>query len=161
VMGNASPCAYGDSARADRTSWRSTRCREGEKLHQDGPSAGITMAVALTSALSKKPVRADLVFIGELTLTGRVLLGGGVRAKVLAAEPAGFSDVRLPRANLPEVPKETKLTIVGVEVLADVLRDAFRALALWEFVTSRAGFSPSHRYLRSVRARSPVQSAPD
>jgi len=48
-----------------------------------------------------------------------------VRAKVLAAERAGLSEVPLPRANLPEVPKGTKLTIVGVEVLADVLRDAF------------------------------------
>lgn len=92
---------------------------------KDGPSAGITTAVALASALSKKPVRADLAFTGELTLTGRVLPVGGVRAKVLAAERAGFSEVRLPRANLPEVPKETKLTIVAVESLADVLRDAF------------------------------------
>lgn len=92
---------------------------------KDGPSAGIALAVAMTSALSGKPVRPDVAFTGELTLGGRVTAVGGVRAKVLAAQRAGITRVVLPADNRMDLPEATSLVPVLVERLDEVMAAAF------------------------------------
>lgn len=97
---------------------------------KDGPSAGITMATALLSALTKIPVRADVAMTGEITLRGRVLPIGGLKEKILAAKTAGMRTVLVPEKNRPdveEVPGEIKsgLEILFVETMDDVIRHAF------------------------------------
>jgi ATP-dependent Lon protease len=99
-------------------------------IPKDGPSAGITMATSLVSALSGRKVRRDLAMTGELTLTGTVLPIGGVKEKVLGAVRAGIREVLLPaqnEADLEDLPEEVRkeLTIHLVETLDQVLEKAF------------------------------------
>ncbi len=96
---------------------------------KDGPSAGITMATAMLSAITGRPVRANLAMTGEITLRGRVLPIGGLKEKLLAAKTAGITKVLVPEKNRPDVEEidgEIKdgLTIVFVEAMQDVLREA-------------------------------------
>lgn len=93
---------------------------------KDGPSAGITMATALVSAITKVAVRADVAMTGEITLRGRVLPIGGLKEKILAAKNAGIKTVLVPGKNerdIAEISEEIKtgLSIVYVDTMADVL----------------------------------------
>jgi ATP-dependent Lon protease len=100
-----------------------------EFIRKDGPSAGVTMATSLASALIKVPVKRDLAMTGELTLRGRVMAIGGLKEKLLAAHRAGITTVVIPRENrkdLREVPRRVlKATrVVLVEHMDEVLREA-------------------------------------
>ena len=97
---------------------------------KDGPSAGITMATAMLSAITGTPVRADVAMTGEITLRGRVLPIGGLKEKLLAAKNAGVRTVCVPKKNekdVEEISGEIKkgLEIVYVETMEQVLRVAF------------------------------------
>lgn len=95
-------------------------------IHKDGPSGGITIAVALFSAFVERPVRRDAALTGEITLRGRVLPVGGLKEKLLAAHRAGVSQVILPARNkkdLQDIPKNIlrRLNLVFVDSMAEVL----------------------------------------
>ncbi len=100
-----------------------------EFIRKDGPSAGVTMATSLASALIRVPVKRDLAMTGEITLRGRVMPIGGVKEKLLAAHRSGITTVIIPKENrkdLREVPRRVlKATrIVLVEHMDEVLREA-------------------------------------
>jgi ATP-dependent Lon protease len=98
-------------------------------IPKDGPSAGITMATAIASALSKIPVRRDIAMTGEITLRGKVLPIGGLKEKLLAALRAGIKEAIIPKENekdLPEVPENirSQMKIHLVESMDQVLKVA-------------------------------------
>ena len=98
-------------------------------ISKDGPSAGITIATALVSALTKRPVRSDLAMTGEVTLLGSVLAIGGLKEKVLAAQQAGISRLIIPAENkkdLAEIPAKIRQRIhfIPVENMDQVIEAA-------------------------------------
>jgi ATP-dependent Lon protease len=100
-------------------------------IPKDGPSAGITMATAIASALTGIPVRKDVAMTGEITLRGRVLPIGGLKSKILAAHLSGAGMVIIPRKNekdLRDIPEEIRkqLKIVLVDSMEQVLETALR-----------------------------------
>ena len=106
-------------------------------IPKDGPSAGVTMSVALVSALARRPARHDLAMTGEITLSGRVLPIGGVKEKVLGAVRAGITTILLPKANeadLEDLPADVRkrLDVLTVEHLDEVLATALRGASLRE-----------------------------
>jgi ATP-dependent Lon protease len=96
-------------------------------IPKDGPSAGVTIATALASALTKRPVRGDIAMTGEITLSGRVLPVGGIKEKVLAARRVGIRELILPRQNEKNVTEDLteelrrELTIHYVHSVDEVL----------------------------------------
>ena len=96
-------------------------------IPKDGPSAGVTIATALASALTKRPVRGDIAMTGEITLSGRVLPVGGIKEKVLAARRVGIREIILPRQNEKNVNEDLsaelrrELTIHYVHSVDEVL----------------------------------------
>jgi ATP-dependent Lon protease len=100
-------------------------------IPKDGPSAGITMATALLSLVTARPVRGDVAMTGELTLTGQVLPIGGLKEKALAAQRAGISTVIAPRRNegdLEDMPAQLRadLEFSWVDEVGDVFATALR-----------------------------------
>ena len=98
-------------------------------IPKDGPSAGITMATAIASALSRIPVRRDIAMTGEITLRGKVLAIGGLKEKLLAAHRAGIMEVILPADNekdLADVPENlrTVMKLHFVNTMDEVLAQA-------------------------------------
>jgi ATP-dependent Lon protease len=106
-------------------------------IPKDGPSAGVTMASAVVSTLSGRPVRHDIAMTGEITLRGRVLPIGGVKEKVLGAVRAGISRIILPKENEPDLedlPKEVrdKIEVYLVQELGEVLALTLRGASFRE-----------------------------
>lgn len=98
-------------------------------MPKDGPSAGITMATAILSAITARKVRADLAMTGEITLRGRVLPIGGLKEKLLAAKNAGIKTVLVPKENQVDVEELSSeitkgLEIIPVESMDEVLKEA-------------------------------------
>jgi ATP-dependent Lon protease len=125
---------------------------------KDGPSAGITMATALVSALSRRKVRRDVAMTGELTLTGRVLPIGGLKEKILGAVRAGISEIILPKENeadLEDIPEEVAetLTFHCVEDLDSVIRVALLDEGQEEKEGKRRSTSPAKGKTRSSSSR--------
>ncbi|HUX33911.1 MAG TPA: S16 family serine protease, partial [Gemmatimonadaceae bacterium] len=94
-------------------------------IPKDGPSAGVTMATALVSAMSNRPVRKNVAMTGETSLRGRVMPIGGLKEKVLGAHRAGITDIILPRdneADLEDIPVEVReqMTFHPVSTLDEV-----------------------------------------
>jgi ATP-dependent Lon protease len=117
-----------------------------EFVRKDGPSAGVTMATSIASALLKIPVRATLAMTGEITLRGRVMPIGGLKEKLLAAHRNGIETVLIPKENrkdLKEIPRRVLrgLRIVLVDHMDDVLRQAL----VWPEGDQRLG--PRHLIL--------------
>ena len=101
-----------------------------EAVPKDGPSAGVTMATAILSAVTNIPVKANLAMTGEVTLRGKVLPIGGLKEKLLAAKTAGITNVLVPKKNekdIEEVSKEIKsgINITYVETMKEVITNAF------------------------------------
>jgi ATP-dependent Lon protease len=118
---------------------------------KDGPSAGVTMATALASLLSGRPVRPNVATTGEITLRGQVLPVGGVKEKVLAAHRVGIDTVILPKRNAPDVedvPESVSDSVhfVFVEHIDDVLAVALETSAQpGQVAAARAPRHANHR----------------
>jgi ATP-dependent Lon protease len=106
-------------------------------IPKEGPSAGVAIAAALVSALSKRPVRNDVAMTGEITLSGRVLPIGGLKEKILGAVRAGITTVVIPKANEPDLEDLTEevrstLEVHPVETLGEALAVTLRDTAFEE-----------------------------
>ncbi len=128
-------------------------------IPKDGPSAGITMATALISALTHRPVRRQVAMTGEITLRGRVLPVGGLKEKLLAAHRAGVKEVLIPKRNKPdlvEIPRKVlrELKVTLVERMDEVLEVALLPPLPREESASAESPSPNRaRRPRRPRAR--------
>jgi ATP-dependent Lon protease len=118
-------------------------------IPKDGPSAGVTMVVALVSLLTGRPVRGDLAMTGEITLSGRVLPVGGVKEKVLAARRHGIREVILPKQNEKNVRED-----LSEELRGDVHAHLFSSI---DDVVALALQAPAPREETARPLETPVQ----
>src|SRR5512145_2526779 len=124
-------------------------------IPKDGPSAGITLATALVSALTRVPVRKDVAMTGEITLRGKVLPIGGVKEKLLAAHRAGIKNIVLPKENekdLQDIPPEIleSLRVNLVETMDEVLQVALERVPVPEGQVSDMGGLKGNRPNESI-----------
>jgi ATP-dependent Lon protease len=110
-------------------------------IPKDGPSAGITMATALASALTEKPVHKTLAMTGEVTLTGRVLMIGGLKEKILAAKRMGIKKVIIPKRNKKDLDDIPKYVTKGIELLFVETTENVLQLALKDMPCSDSAVS--------------------
>jgi len=121
-------------------------------IPKDGPSAGVTMVVAMLSELTGRPVRGDLAMTGEITLSGRVLPVGGIKEKVLAARRQGITEVALPRQNEKNVKEDLSeelrqgLTVRLVSTIDEVVE-----MALMPAPSGSDGRAPGREMQETVR----------
>jgi ATP-dependent Lon protease len=136
-------------------------------IPKDGPSAGITMATAIASALSGIPARRDLAMTGEITLRGRVLPIGGLKEKILAAKRAKLSTVILPRRNKKDLEEIPKHLLKGIQLsFADTMDDVIRIALGRKAKTAPTSKKPSSPAVpprattspRPARGRRPAES---
>ena len=107
---------------------------------KDGPSAGVTMATAMISAISGIPVRADVAMTGEITLRGRVLPIGGLKEKLLAAKNAGIKTVFVPAKNKPDVEEISEEIKKGLEIrFAETMEDILPIALINEKAEKKSG----------------------
>jgi ATP-dependent Lon protease len=130
---------------------------------KEGPSAGITVLIAMASLLTGRPVRDDVAMTGEITLRGRVLPIGGIKEKVLGAHRAGLRRVLLPRRNeadLDDIPADLRkeMQLVLIESIDEVLREALTPPVAAVGSNGAGGAGGVGRAAKSVRAR-PAQSS--
>jgi ATP-dependent Lon protease len=114
---------------------------------KDGPSAGITVATAIASALLRKPIRKNLAMTGEITLRGRILSIGGLKEKIIAAHRAGIERVLIPKENMKdieEIPQKVlkKVELIPVDHMDAVLKEAFILEEGEELFLSEDTFQP-------------------
>jgi ATP-dependent Lon protease len=114
---------------------------------KDGPSAGITVATAIASALLRKPIRKNLAMTGEITLRGRILSIGGLKEKIIAAHRTGIERVLIPKENMKdieEIPQKVlkKVELVPVDHMDSVLKEAFILEEGEELFLSEDAFQP-------------------
>jgi ATP-dependent Lon protease len=114
---------------------------------KDGPSAGITVATAIASALLRKPIRKNLAMTGEITLRGRILSIGGLKEKIIAAHRAGIERVLIPKENMKdveEIPQKVlkKVELIPVDHMDAVLKEAFVLQEGEELFLSEEAFQP-------------------
>jgi ATP-dependent Lon protease len=127
-------------------------------IPKDGPSAGITLATAMVSSLSQRPVRKDVAMTGEITLRGNVLPVGGVKEKVLAARRARVSKIILPRPNerdLDDVPKELfkDIKFIFVDHVRQVFEEALKAKVVATALTKGKAATPTPRRISTRTTR--------
>jgi len=127
-------------------------------IPKDGPSAGITMAIAIASTLSQIPVRRDLAMTGEITLRGRVLPIGGLKEKILAAKRAKLTTVILPKRNkkdLDEIPKHILqgIHLVFADTMDDVMKVALRRSSKPTRATGKPPQPQPHSKKQAARAK--------
>jgi ATP-dependent Lon protease len=126
---------------------------------KDGPSAGVTMAVALTSLATGRPVRSEVGMTGEVTLRGKILPIGGVKEKVLAAHRAGLKTVMLPKRNkidLEDVPDEVRKDIEFVYI--DTIDEAIET-ALKSKKKRKGGSASRKKGTRSAKSKTNEKSS--
>ncbi len=129
---------------------------------KDGPSAGVTMASAVVSVLSERPIRHDVAMTGEITLSGRVLPIGGLKEKILGAVRAGIGTFVIPRENLADLedlPEEVRqrIEVHPVDTLGEVLAIALRGASLREGRLQFGDVPPEVPPTPSGRSRTEIQ----